>query len=306
MNDDAVVRGRPRAKHWVRVGHGVYRTEDATDLHAWQSTLPPSGRFTHLTAAAVLGWALPPLPDALPVFSAVNRTDSRPQRAGLRVTRNESAAPARVLLDLRIDPPTEILLACARDLGVLDLVVLADSALRAGHVTVSELSSAAAARRRGAPALRAALDLVDHRAESPYETLLRVLHLSCGVHVEPQYELRDDRGDLIARADLWLRGTCALHEYDGGDHLDVRRQRKDLARARRIGNHDWVRRGYTARDVLHQGVSILRDADLSLERPHDPSRIRRWHALLAASLFSSSGRAALESRLGLRRGPGSG
>jgi hypothetical protein len=191
-----------------------------------------------------------------------------------------------------------VLLTCARDLTTLDLVVLADNALHLGHVSMAELAEAAARRRRGAPALRRALALVDGRAESPYESLLRVLHTSCGVDVVPQYELRDDRGGFVARADLWLVGTTALHEYDGGDHLEVRQQRKDLARARRIGNQTWVRRGYTARDVRHQGIGILRDADLSLGRPHDPTRIRVWHRLIADSLFTASGRGRLHRRLG--------
>lgn len=295
--DQPVALGRRRAKQWVRVGHGIYRTRHATDLHAWQLALPSSGRFAHLTAAAALGWELPPLPLGIPVFAAVNRRESRPQRAGMRVSRTEAPPSPLVVDGLRLDPSREVLLACARDLSLLDLVVLADCALRLRHVTLTELTSAASARRRGAPALRAALPLVDHRSESPYESLLRVLHAVCGIEVEPQYELLDAHGGFVARADLWLRGTTALHEYDGSDHLEVRRQRRDLARARRIGNREWVRRGYTAADVLHQGVTILRDADLSLGRPHDPSRIRVWHRLLQSSCFTPSGRQRLSDRL---------
>ena len=283
------------------MGHGLYRTTATTDLHAWQLTLPPSGRFTHLSAAAARGWALPPIPDGTPSFALVNRSESRPQRLGLAVSRAEGPPDPDVVAGLRLDPAADVLIACARDLGTLDLVVLADSAIRLGHTTHAELTSAASVRRRGAPALRRALPLVDPRAESPYETLLRVLHRVCDVDVVPQYELLDPDGHFVARADLWLTGTTALHEYDGGDHLAVRQQRRDLARARRIGNRAWTRRGYTAADVLHQGVGILRDADLSLGRPHDPSRIRRWHRLLAESLFTPGGRERFRLRRADRR-----
>jgi hypothetical protein len=51
--------------------------------------------------------------------------------------------------------------------------------------------------------------------------------------------------------------------------------------------------------VLHQAVGILRDADRSLGRPHDPRRIRTWHRLLAESLFTPAGTELLRRRWGL-------
>ena len=89
-----------------------------------------------------------------------------------------------------------------------------------------------------------------------------MLNTVCDVSVEPQYEIFD-RGVFVARADLLLNGTRTIHEYDGADHLGRRRQRKDLARARRLGHAGYVRRGYTSHDVLWQAVGILRDADAS-------------------------------------------
>lgn len=178
--------------------------------------------------------------------------------------------------------------ACARHLALLDLVVLVDSALDTG-TSREEIAEAAAARRRGAPALRRALALSDGRSESPYETLLRLLHVMCDIEVQPQHVLEDEHGAFVARADLWVVGTNALHEYDGAEHLSKKRQRTDLRRSRRIGNQTWVRRGYTDDDVLRRAVTILRDADLSLGRVHEPSRIRPWHRELSESLFTPAG-----------------
>jgi hypothetical protein len=146
--------------------------------------------------------------------------------------------------------------------------------------------------------LRKALGLSDGRSESPYESLLRLLHVSCGVEVEPQHVLVDEAGSFVARADLWVVGTRSLHEYDGDVHLTRRARRNDLRRERRIGNEVWIRRGYTSAEVLHQGISILRDADLALCRPHRPERIRAWHKLLAESMFTPAGRELLCRRLG--------
>jgi hypothetical protein len=195
--------------------------------------------------------------------------------------------------------PAETLLACARDVGLLDLVVLLDAALRLRTCELDEVIHLAAGRRRGAPMLRRALTLSDGRSESPWESLLRVLHVLCGVLVEPQFVLLDEHGGFVARGDLWLKGTTTLHEYDGGEHRKKHRQRKDLARERRIGDAVWTRRGYTDVEVLSQGIAILRDADRSLGRLHRPERIRPWHDLLARSLFTPSGMALARRRWGL-------
>ena len=295
------VLGCRRTKDWVQVARGLHRPREGwTDLEAWRLLLPDGGRFTHLTAARALGWWLPPTPADLPVFVAIGPDELRPRRPGLQVRRTEPTRPSVVVDGLPMDHPAEVLLDCARDLSLIDLVVLADSAVRAGACSLDELRETAARRRRGAPLLRRALHLVDARSESPYESLLRVLHVVCEVAVEPQHVIRDEDGGFVARADLWLVGTAAIHEYDGADHLDVRQQRHDLARSRRIGNHTWVRRGYTADDVLRKPITILRDADLSLGRAHQPQRIRPWHHMLAESLFTGAGAARLRTRLRLQ------
>lgn len=179
MDEDvAVRRGRVRLGAWQRVGHGVHRRVDSAvshpDLRAWLEVLPTSAVLSHLSAASAHGWWMPPLPTDLPVFVAMPRAAHRVRRPELVVTRHPTP-PAVVAVDgLRVTPPAETLVTCARDLGVLDLAVLADAALRAG--TTREEVVLAARRRRGAPRLLRALELADPRSESAWETLLRVLH----------------------------------------------------------------------------------------------------------------------------------
>jgi very-short-patch-repair endonuclease len=192
-------------------------------------------------------------------------------------------------------------LACARDLQLLDMVVLTDAALHLRATAMSELESLSHERRRGAPVLRQALKHADGRSESAWESMLRMLHEACGVPVEPQYVVRDAAGSFVARADLWIKGTRTLHEYDGDDHLTAHRRRKDLGRDRRLDRVQWTRHGYTSHEVLKQAVSVLRDADRSLGRPHRPHRVRAWHALLMDSLFTPSGTERLRARWGLAR-----
>ena len=297
-------RGHRRGPRWVSVTRGAHRPVGdgdpwTADLDAWQLVIPPTASFTHLTGARLRGWWLPPLPDALPVFIGMDRDDSAPERPGLKVCRHPHVPAYEVVDGLRVATAAETILACARDLGLLDLVVLVDSALHLGHCTLAELAAVAALRRRGAPLLRTALTYTDGRAESAYEVLLRVFHVVCGIDVEPQHEVRDADGRFVARGDLWLRGTTTLHEYDGAHHLSRDQQRKDLDRARRLERARWSRRGYTAVEVLHRPVAILRDADASTGRPHEPDRVRDWYTLLRGSLFTPVGTRRLRGRLGL-------
>lgn len=299
-----VTSGPSPGRGWLVVTRGAHRSAEAIDpwtagLEAWQLSLPESAVFTHLTAARVRGWWLPPLPSDLPVFAAIPVDANRPRRRGLVVLRPKAAPESFPVNRVRCAVAPEIILACARDLEILDLVVVIDSALHAGDCTVAELETLAGTRRRGAPRLRLALALCDARSESAWETLLRILHVVCEIRVEAQHEVSDETGLFVARGDLWLVGTKTLHEYDGGEHLKRKRQRQDLKRARRVGTVDWVRRGYTSEDVLHQAASILRDADHALGRVHEPSRVRAWHRLLRDSMFSPAGTARLRRRLRL-------
>jgi very-short-patch-repair endonuclease len=295
-------RGPRPGRRWTRVGHGLYRpTQDISRFHdellAWRLVLPATGMFTHLTAAREYGWWLPPLPEELPIFVDMSQDDSRPQRKGIEVTRLAHAPPPFLLDGIPLAPPAETLLACARDLRLLDLVVLVDAALHSGSCSEADLEALSRQRRRGAPMLRRALRLADGRSESAWESMLRMLHSACKVPVQAQHEVYDEHGGFVARGDLLIEGTRTLHEYDGDHHLSRSRQRQDLARQRRLGNAGWVRRGYTAYEVIRQPTTVLRDADASMGRPHRPERVRRWRDLLSDSLFTASGQWGLRTRL---------
>lgn len=282
-----------------RVSRGLYAPVDGSDLDAWRLLLPDDAGFSHLTAARVHGLWLPPLPDDLPVFVSQHERHPRRRRPGLHVIRHPEDPPC---VDDQSVPVVDVaftLLTCARDLSVLDLVVLIDAALQLELVTTGDIAAVAGLRRVGAPRLRRALSLADGRSESAWETLLRVLHVTCEVPVEPQLDVFDSDGRFLGRADLRIGGTHDLHEYDGADHLLKQQQKKDLRRSRRLVNSQWVRRGYTSDDVLFRGVTILRDADLALGREHLPERIRPWHRLLAQSAFTPAGQQLLRHRLRL-------
>jgi very-short-patch-repair endonuclease len=304
----AVVVGSCRRTGWVRVTRGLHRRADAADprladLLAWQALLPVEAAFSALTAAALRGWDLPPLPD-LPVCAAMPYGATAPVRPGqLRVTRHRLPPPHDALRGLRVTTASETLLTCASLLSLLDLVVVVDSALRARDVELLELHLLCRQRRRGVGRLRQAVALADPESDSVMETLLRVLHVVCGVEVETQHTVRDAHGTFVARGDLWLVGTRTLVDYDGAVHADRPQQRKDRRRDRRVSGAQWVLQAYTDGDVLRRPVTVLREADAAVGRPHDPGRIRAWTALFRESCWTPAGRTALSRRHGLRPTP---
>jgi len=197
---------------------------------------------------------------------------------------------------IRVASAAETLLAVARDLGVLDLVIIGDSALHQGACTIDQLSTAAAGRRRGAPRLRTVIPLLEERSESPWESILRLLHWAADLEVKPQKKIYDEWGRFVARADLWVVGTRRVHEYDGEVHRDQEAHRADLARERRLVEIDWQRIGFTSPQLLYEGGSIIAGLDRLLGRSWDPSRLARWHALLDESVLRPAGRVQATQR----------
>jgi hypothetical protein len=112
----------------------------------------------------------------------MHKEDPRPRRSGLYVCRHPKSFPIRITAaGLKITTPAETLLASARDLGVLDVVIMVDCALREGDVTLTELKIAANQRRRGAPRLRQVIPLLDKRSESAWESVMRELHVAADI-----------------------------------------------------------------------------------------------------------------------------
>ncbi|MBD8506058.1 hypothetical protein HT102_06125 [Hoyosella sp. G463] len=147
-------------------------------------------------------------------------------RLGMRVT-----SPARTAFDLarRHEPDTAIChidaLCRATDLAPNALLDLA-GALRATP---------------GAARLRALAGLVDPGAESPRETVLRLLLLRAGLpRAVTQFVVRDARGRFIGRTDLaWPRWRVAI-EYEGSHHFtDPEQARRDAERGNRLMRAGW-------------------------------------------------------------------
>lgn len=309
--EDEPFRGEIRLSTHRRVSHGVgvIRRDDLTadeefarELRAYLLVLPESAVFTHLTAARMLGWQLPSLPEQVPIFVAVDQDDPRPRRHGLIVSRLVRERRPIKRMELPVEAAEEILLRMARDLGLLDLVVLIDSALRLGDVDPRRMELLLATRRPGVRMLREAWRRATGRAESGPETLLQQFHVTMDIAFTPQAEIRDDDGRFVARADLLVDGTTLIHEYDGAHHRDKHQHRSDLRRERNLARTPYTRRGFVLDDLINHPSVVMHEIDRALGRPHDLSRLRRWQALVENSMYSVAGRERMMNRWRRQKG----
>jgi hypothetical protein len=302
----APIRGEVRRVGFRRISHGLHLPlldgeEQGSDeawlreLEAWQLVLPADAVFTHLTGARLRRWQLPRLPDDLPVFAA-SRSTKRPRRPGLVCARLRRPSATDTRQGKPVDSAEETLLRCARDLGVLDLVILMDSALRCRDLEPADLEALLASRRPGVRRLRAAYRYAHPKAESAGESVLRVFHEVCDIGATPQRKLYDPQGNLIAQVDLLLDGTTFVSEYDGEHHRQKRQHRTDLRRDRLFNGTVYTRNAYTLDDLLNQPTSTLHELDRMLGRDHDLSRLRRWRRLVEHSMYTPATRTRMMNR----------
>jgi len=296
-----------RGRTWEHVTRGVYAPTGS--LHgvraratAFARVLPRDTGYGHVTRAALRGWWLPWLPADLPLL-ATTRSNVHVQRPGLYVRRSSLAT--LIGGDVPLVSTPDALVEASQDLALIDLVALVDAALHLGDCTADELTGVARQRRGGARRLRVALTFSDPCAESRWESVLRLVHDLSGIAVDAQSPVRADDGILVARADLRIRGTDRLVEYDGATHRGARRHRRDLARDKALLRLGLERYGYCAPEIVGRPDRIIRDAEQALGLPHDPRRLDRWRREFRASSPSEAGRAALRRRLERFGRPGS-
>lgn len=304
IGPDGAIRGEVRAVGHQRIVHGLYRRETPglsawdnflLDLSALRMVLPTGAAFTHVTGARLRGWDLPAVPEQVPFFAAV-RDDARPRRPGLVCSRLTHPSEVEFIHGLPVDESAEILLRAARDLGELDLAIMLDSAVRLGDIDEDALAEVLTSRRPGTRLLRRVWERRNPRSESAGETLLHKFHQVMDVETDSQVDIFDDDGRFVCRADLVVRGTTSLHEYDGGIHRDLHVHRRDLRRERALATTPYTRRGYTLDDLLNHPAATMHELDRLLRRPHRPQRLRRWRTLIGDSLYSDAGRERVMNR----------
>jgi hypothetical protein len=150
----------------------------------------------------------------------------------------------------------------ARELGLVDLVVLGDSLVRRGRTTPEALAAAAAGMRgRHAAFARRAAGLVRAGVDSPMESRLRMLLVLAGLpepvvnHIE-----YDEWGRWVRRYDLSWPALRLAVEYDGRQHAQSQRQwERDVERREELDTEGW-------RIVVVLAKGVHREPERTLDR----------------------------------------
>ena len=115
--------------------------------------------------------------------------------------------------------------------------------------------AATANGRRGVARLKSLAEIAAP-AQSPMETRLRWLLHSAGLpKPEVQYDLYDDSGNFLGRADLYYPSAQLVIEFDGGNHRD--RLISDNRRHNSLINAGYRILRFTGPDVYGRADSVV-------------------------------------------------
>lgn len=245
--DSGLSRSRLRASDLSTPHRGVRTTgstgSTAERARAFLPLLRDGDRFSHVTAAELLGMRLPSRMRNRGLHVTAPAPRRAPQVAG--VTGHQSG-PTGIhdLSGLPVSPAVTAWLECAALLTLDEITILGDGLMRrvAPIASIGELAAAADGHRgrRGHRKIVAALDLVRPGSDSARETELRLMIVRAGLP-EPEVNgvIRNRYGARIAHGDLVFRQQRVLVEYDGAGHLEEQQFSIDTRRLNEIGEEHW-------------------------------------------------------------------
>lgn len=274
---EAATRRAVAAGRLTRVRRGVYAQERLPGLPTWLVTkdglalayvvhvrawLMSWGRAgaRRRTAALLRGWGL--LVEPRKIELAVPRGLSRRSKRGLLVRQERAFAIEQVVpvtggAPIPMVPAWRTVLDALLSLPPLEAVVLTDSALRAGDVTMDELEQRVGALpgTRQAGHARSLLLWCDARAGSVLESALRYRLLEADVGgFETQLDLGHG-GAHVLRADFCFRSAGLVIETDGARwHQD---REKDRLTDNALAVAGWRVLRFTWNEVVNDHTAVL-------------------------------------------------
>ena len=185
----------------------------------------------------------------------------RPQVNGLKAHRPKAGLQGSMVQGVRLTTPAWTSLDLSDELGLVHLVVLGDSLVKAKRVTPAQLVDAAASfRGRSRRLARRAASLVRAEVDSPMESRLRMLMVLAGLP-EPvvNHQIRWSDGTVRFRFDLSYPDHRLITEYDGRQHAEGKQWDIDVDRREWMDGESW-------RLVVVRSKDIYRTPALTLSR----------------------------------------
>jgi uncharacterized protein DUF559 len=273
----AGVTRRQVGQDGVRLGRGLYLSSAVEpDLTArcaaWAQVLPPDSAFSGVTAAVLLG---APLSEPPRLHVALTPRRVLPQHAGLAV-HGRRLGPDDVVVDrgLRVTSGAQTFLDLAADLPSQELVAVGDALVRAGHLDAGRLTErlARADRVRGVVRARACAPLLDPRAQSRPESILRYWVLVSDLpEPEVQVPVCDRWGRVVAHGDLGYSRWKIVLEYEGKQHADQEQFRRDIDRYSLMGADGWLVLRFAGQHLVGPRTVVDRTRGALLSRGWRPT-----------------------------------
>ncbi len=240
-----------RGGRWNRTVHGVRSTALAPTFEErcrmFATRMPDHAFFSHSTAARLLGIPLPAQREGADLLHiSVAAPHRAPHARGisghaLRIL----PAQIREFHGFRTTIATRTWCELGTQLGLHDLVAAGDYLIhhRSPLTELPDLTSAvdSLVARRGVLLLREALPLLNDRAESPPESILRVI-LERGGLPAPRINrnITGAASSFIGRVDFAFDGLRLVLEYQGDYHRTSKDQwPRDMTRRSRLEAQGW-------------------------------------------------------------------
>lgn len=230
------------------------------------------GIVAGLSASAVLGtkWI-----NGLAAAELVHHNRRAPQL--LTVHSDELSLGETTEVDgMTLTTPARTAFDLGRRLNLTDGVRRIDALMNATQLKVVEIQSVIEGHPgvRGLDQLRKTLSLVDGGAESPYESLTRLMFVGAGLpRPQTQLPVLDEFGFVVAHLDMgWPEYRVAV-EFDGAQHwTDARQRGRDVERLAALEALGWTVI-HVSSDMLRTSAVVVRRVSAALEAAGCP---RRW------------------------------
>jgi len=238
------LRTLPDMAELIRVTRGVWRRADEVcDLAARCAAILsacPDGSVVAGRAAAQLHalWLPPGAAGTVDVVlrrdAVVPRAHSHSMRGELR-SRRRTLHPDEIVLvqGVPVTSAARTWLDLSESLAMPDLVALGDSVLRGGDTAPAELAGVVSRgyHRRGVVRARQALPLLNARSRSRPESHFRYALVSAGLPTpDVNLPIYNELGEWLAEPDLSYPDAMLALEYNGAEHAEATRMRRDYTR----------------------------------------------------------------------------
>lgn len=214
-----------------------------------------NGVLAGLSASAVHGakWVEPGLPAEL-----VHSNQRTPELLTVYADRLD-LGETRSIDGMAVTTPARTAFDIGRRFGLEPGVLRIDALMNATHLKVPDIEALTASHPgvRGLVQLRQTLDLVDGGAESPYESLTRLLLIRAGFP-RPQTQITViDRDGNVWRIDMGWPEYLVGVDFDGAHHWTNPKQRtKDVLRYAILQELGWIDVRLTS-GILHRTPQVF-------------------------------------------------